>query len=195
MNEASIFAAALEKAAGTERQAFLDEACAGDAALRQRIERLLAADRQSAGILERGPEATGLEAPAASGDFELLCPSTVIGPYKLIEQIGEGGMGTVWMAQQTEQLFRREGSQGAVEPCSAPTTFGPSRNPCTRSCACAPRSATPPLPAKSRVIRSIPNNASGTPAPKTVPSRLHCLPFSAFAGAAGSNWIMALASL
>jgi WD40 repeat protein/serine/threonine protein kinase len=104
MNEASLFAAALEKREGAERQAFLDEACAGDTALRQRVEHLLAADRQSAGVLERGPagrDLTDLYQPIAER------PGTLIGPYKLMEQIGEGGMGLVFVAEQQQPVRRR----------------------------------------------------------------------------------------
>src|SRR5262249_18061676 len=57
MNEEALFAAALEKSNPAERQAFLDEACGGDIGLRQRLERLLAADEQTAGILSRGAAA------------------------------------------------------------------------------------------------------------------------------------------
>jgi WD40 repeat protein/serine/threonine protein kinase len=100
MNEESLFAAALAKTSAAERRAFLDEACAGDPALRQRVEQLLAADQRTAGVLERGqdprpPDASPPERPGAA-----------VGPYKLIEPIGEGGMGTVWMAQQTEPVRR-----------------------------------------------------------------------------------------
>jgi hypothetical protein len=61
MNDESIFAEAINKAPGAERRAFLDEACDGDEALRQRVERLLEADDRTAGILERG--LGGLTAP------------------------------------------------------------------------------------------------------------------------------------
>ena len=61
MSDESIFAAALGKAPGAERRAFLDGACGGDEALRLRVERLLVADDQTAGILERGPD--GLAEP------------------------------------------------------------------------------------------------------------------------------------
>jgi hypothetical protein len=54
MDVESIFAAGLGKALGAERRAFLDGACGGDDALRRRIERLLEADDQTGGILERG---------------------------------------------------------------------------------------------------------------------------------------------
>src|SRR5437899_682202 len=66
MNEESLFAAALEKRDPAERQAFLDEACAGDAGLCRRLERLLAADRHDSGILERGPDADALDAAPAA---------------------------------------------------------------------------------------------------------------------------------
>src|SRR5262249_51059454 len=56
MNEESLFAAALERPSAAQRAAFLDQAGAGDAALRQRVERLLAADAHSRGILERGAD-------------------------------------------------------------------------------------------------------------------------------------------
>ena len=57
MNEESLFAAALEKSSADERQAFLEGACAGNDALRKRVERLLAADQHSSGILEHAPDA------------------------------------------------------------------------------------------------------------------------------------------
>ena len=53
MNEESLFAAVLEKQTASERRAFLEEACAGDVALRQRVERLLEAHLQTPGILEK----------------------------------------------------------------------------------------------------------------------------------------------
>jgi eukaryotic-like serine/threonine-protein kinase len=92
MNEESLFAAALEKATPAERQAFLDQACGGDDALRLRVERLLAAHEHASGILDRG---------ADEG------PGTVIGRYKLKEQIGEGGFGLVFVAEQHEPVRRK----------------------------------------------------------------------------------------
>src|SRR5205807_5753451 len=68
-----------------------------------RLEELLAAYPKVEGFLEPpapGPFVTVEEPPSRER------PETVIGPYKLLEQIGEGGMGTVWLAQQTEPLRR-----------------------------------------------------------------------------------------
>jgi serine/threonine protein kinase len=101
MSDESIFAAALGKATGAERRAFLDEACGGDKALRRRVERLLEADDHTAGILERGPD--GPTDPPRSGEQ----PGDRIGPYKLREQIGEGGMGTVYVAEQQHPVRRK----------------------------------------------------------------------------------------
>ena len=103
MSERSIFIAALEKDDPAERAAYLAQACADDAALRERIERLLKAHDPADSFLERGP--ANLD---ATENFERNAESagTLIGPYKLIEPIGEGGMGSVWMAQQTEPVKR-----------------------------------------------------------------------------------------
>src|SRR5947209_10948905 len=95
----TVFFAALEKGSPEERAAYLDEATRGDPDLRRRVEKMLAAQGRAGGFLEQ-PAAnvvlTTDERPADEG------PGTVIGPYKLLQQIGEGGFGVVFMAEQTE---------------------------------------------------------------------------------------------
>src|SRR2546422_6425260 len=105
MNEETLFHLALEKLSSrsSERAAFLEVACAGDAALRQRIEVLLHAHAHPGSFLQQ-PSA----AVAATIDEPIQeRPGTVIGPYKLLQQIGEGGMGTVFMAEQTHPVQRK----------------------------------------------------------------------------------------
>ena len=107
-----LFLRAREIPAPEDRQRFLDEACAGKPELRARVEGLLRAGAEAGSFLERPAEelgATGALAPGPQGERTSVPqegPGTVIGPYKLIEQIGEGGMGTVFMAQQTEPVKR-----------------------------------------------------------------------------------------
>jgi hypothetical protein len=91
MLEQSIFIEALEKEDPAERAAFLDRACAYDPALRPRIERLLQHHRRADEVLDSpSPWAVAAVArPIAEG------PGAVIGPYKLMDPIDEGGMGVV----------------------------------------------------------------------------------------------------
>jgi serine/threonine protein kinase/Flp pilus assembly protein TadD len=85
------------------RAAYLDEVCGDDAALRQRVEQFLNAQAELGSFLESPAAAqrVTVDLPPA-----VECPGTMVGPFKLLQQIGEGGMGTVWMAQQSEPIKR-----------------------------------------------------------------------------------------
>src|SRR5437763_13554138 len=99
-----LFLAALA-VAPAERVAWLERACGQDVELRGRLEGMLAAHDQPQSLLDRNSPTTGAGEEGTAGEVER--PGTVIGPYKLLQQIGEGGMGTVFMAEQTRPVQRR----------------------------------------------------------------------------------------
>src|SRR5439155_5380310 len=110
-NVKAVFDQALEISVLAEREAYLDRACADTPDLRQRVEALLRA-YDDAGSFMQGP------APAGAGTVDEPLterPGTVIGPYKLLEQIGEGGFGVVFMAEQ-QQPVRRKVALKVVKP-------------------------------------------------------------------------------
>jgi eukaryotic-like serine/threonine-protein kinase len=106
--EQQIFIAALPLATREERSAYLNDACAGDAALRQGVEALLQAYDQAGNSLDpdvtvKSPPSTDL--PAVEPFTEK--PGSLIGRYKLLQKIGEGGCGVVYMAEQEQPVRRR----------------------------------------------------------------------------------------
>jgi hypothetical protein len=104
MDEEAIFTAALELDSANQRAAYLDEACAGNADVRRKVEELLCAHVQAGNMLNKAAAAWNARLPIGDPPTSAEQPGTVIGPYKLLQQIGEGGMGTVFMAEQTQPV-------------------------------------------------------------------------------------------
>jgi serine/threonine protein kinase/Flp pilus assembly protein TadD len=111
----AIFMSAVEKIDLAERAADVGAVCGHDAALRQRVEILLKAHDDPASFMEP-PVAVSAAAVVATIDDPIReRPGTVIGPYKLMEQIGEGGMGLVFVAEQ-QQPVRRKVALKVIKP-------------------------------------------------------------------------------
>jgi len=111
--EVAVFSAA-RRLPAAERTAYLDDACVGDVALRERVDELLRASEEAGAFLQ--DPAPGAQRPADAA----ASPSPVsnvavlgekagdrIGRYKLLQKIGEGGCGVVYMAEQEEPVRRR----------------------------------------------------------------------------------------
>ena len=107
----SILAEAVEIALPDERQAFLSKACAENAVLRARVEQLMANHFRAGSFLERPAAILNTAAQPVQGE----ALGTLVGPYKLLEQIGEGGMGVVYVAEQ-QRPVRREVALKLIKP-------------------------------------------------------------------------------
>ena len=104
-SDEAIFEAALDLPV-PQRAAYLKQTCGTDGERRERLEHLLAAHEQADGILEQSPVVSVRENFAAAAPLTEK-PGDRIGRYRLLQQIGEGGCGVVYMAEQEEPVRRR----------------------------------------------------------------------------------------
>jgi hypothetical protein len=102
-DEQAIFEVARKIGSLEAREAYLQQICGNDAVIGQRVRALLKAYEESASFLESPATAP---AGATNEPVPGEAASTVIGSYKLLQVIGEGGMGTVYMAEQTQPVRR-----------------------------------------------------------------------------------------
>src|SRR5258706_10728386 len=95
-----------------QRAAFLADTCGGDEELRNEVSSLLESYRETVGVLDMPAAAAFAAAPAR---LDPLVGRT-IGSYKIIRQIGRGGMGSVYLAERSDDQFRRQVAVKAVNP-------------------------------------------------------------------------------
>ncbi len=109
MNETDIFARAIEVTDLQRRSDLVRELCGDNSSLQARVDRLLQAHETPDSFLDQPIDLTGDSDATrdAGGGTSLEQPGAMIGPYKLLQQIGEGGMGMVYMAEQSEPVARR----------------------------------------------------------------------------------------
>jgi serine/threonine protein kinase len=109
MNELDLFAAAIAITDPAERGALVERECEGRPELRTRVNQLLDAHFKSQPLLDQLAPGRAGHRGAATADFMAVEVegAVVAGKYKLLQQIGEGGMGSVWMADQTEPVKRK----------------------------------------------------------------------------------------
>ncbi len=108
-SDETVFFAALEFRSPAEREAFLNSACGSDGERRRRVEALLDAHLAMGDFMEKQPAesaAISLKTAAAS-DVDNDGLGRMIGPYKLLQKLGEGGCGVVYMAEQEAPVRRR----------------------------------------------------------------------------------------
>src|SRR5687767_10225637 len=109
-----LFLHAVGKLPTEEWDGYVAKACSGDTELEQQVRRLLYVHREAGSFLDQPAPALGatgafppVPGEEAATELPRECPGTMIGPYKLLQQIGEGGMGTVYMAEQTQPVQRK----------------------------------------------------------------------------------------
>ena len=116
-----MYEAALQVKEGEARRTFLDQACVGDTELRAAVEEMLSTQAAADKFFEEGTQALRISAealewgnggPALKGDSRVKLPEderigTRIGRYKLLQRIGEGGCGSVYLAEQEEPVRRQ----------------------------------------------------------------------------------------